>query len=92
MLDNSIKPFIDHNGKIKIWPSKKHAKYSVLCYLSNKLSTNTEYTEKDVNKIINEWHTFSDWPMLRRELCAHGFLLRNKDGSVYKLNNFIKKI
>ncbi|MFW5690904.1 MAG: DUF2087 domain-containing protein [Chloroflexota bacterium] len=36
-----------------------------------------------VNDLLNRWHTFEDWAVLRRELVDRRMLCRARDGSVY---------
>ncbi|ANW99868.1 hypothetical protein CSTERTH_12930 [Thermoclostridium stercorarium subsp. thermolacticum DSM 2910] len=59
--------------------SKKKDKLRVLEFLSDKFEKGKIYTEKGVNEIIKEAHTFNDAPLLRRELYDNGFLDRTRD-------------
>lgn len=79
----STENYLDKDQKIKAWPSKKDAKIEIVSYLSEKFEYDVFYTEKQVNEIINEWHTFRDYFLLRRELIEKGFLNRTRDGSQY---------
>ena len=38
-----------------------------------------EYSEKEVNSIIKQHHTFNDIPLLRRELISKKYLFRTDD-------------
>jgi hypothetical protein len=78
-----IERFLDSEGKIKQLPSKGEAKQAVLTHLGEKFSLDTEYTEKEVNAIIDTWHTFGDYFLLRRELVENQFLCRTRDGAKY---------
>lgn len=80
---NDIEKFLDDEGRIKSWPSKKALKYEVLKYLSTKFQTNHFYKEKEINEIIEKWHTFNDYFLLRRGLIDSKLLCRTKDGSKY---------
>ena len=42
-----------------------------------------QYSEKEINEIIDFSHSFNDTPLLRRELISQKFLDRKDDGSVY---------
>jgi diadenosine tetraphosphate (Ap4A) HIT family hydrolase len=77
--------FLDKQGRVKDWPSRKHlvSQPAVLVYLAEKFEPNRSYTEKEVNAILNQWATFGDWALLRRELFENGYLNRKKDGSAY---------
>ncbi len=75
--------FLDNQGKIKHLPSKGQAKRAVLAYLAEKFVYDRSYTEKEVNSIIDQWHTFGDYFVLRRELIDHKLLCRTNDGVKY---------
>ncbi len=75
--------FLDNEKRIKSWPAKKEKKQAVLLYLSTKFEKNRIYTEKEVNEIINDWHTFKDFFLLRRGLIEKKLLNRTWDGSQY---------
>jgi len=80
---NDIKRFMDDKGRVKIWPAKREMKYEILEYVSTKFECGKSYSEKEVNKIIEEWHTFSDYFMIRRGLIDCGLLSRTRSGSSY---------
>lgn len=79
----NISRFLDDNGKIKQLPSKKKTKFAVLSYLATKFSYKKNYTEKEINNIINNWHTFNDYFILRRELVEYKLICRTRDGAKY---------
>lgn len=81
-----IDRFIDIEGRIKIWPKKEEVKIEVLKYLATKFKYDYSYSEKEVNNIIINWHTFEDYFLLRRGLIDYKFLCRKKDGSEYWRN------
>ncbi|MDF2543195.1 MAG: hypothetical protein K0S47_2913 [Herbinix sp.] len=83
---NEVSNFLDSNGKIKLFPSKKRNKVLVLMYLASKFEPGIYYTEKEINAIIERNHTFEDKWLLRRELIDKGFLVRLTDGSKYWMN------
>ncbi|MDR1160466.1 MAG: DUF2087 domain-containing protein [Syntrophomonadaceae bacterium] len=78
-----ITQFLDEAGKIKSLPSKYHVRLAVLFYLSQKFAIHRNYTEKEINDLINQWHVFRDYFILRREMVDAGFMNREKDGSRY---------
>ena len=84
-MDN-IQRFLDECGKIKTWQSKKDKKIEILKYLSNKFEYDKFYTEKEVNAIIDEIHTFNDYFLLRCGMIDYKFLSRTKDGAKYWRN------
>ena len=80
---NEIKQFLDNDNKVKLWPSKKFKKDNIIKYLSTKFDIERRYTEKEINEILNKWHTFNDSPLLRRELFERKYLDRKRDCSEY---------
>lgn len=84
--NKSIRQFLDEDGRIAAFPAKKAVRILVLGYLAEKFETNKNYTEKQVNAICDDWHTFGDYFILRRSLIDEGFLLRENDGSCYWRN------
>jgi len=78
-----ITRFLDNSGKIMQLSEKKKVRVAILSYLAEKFETNHDYTEKDVNAICDEWHTFGDYFILRRELIDNGLLCRESNGSRY---------
>ena len=77
--------YLDNQGRVVDWPSRKFqdAQMAVRQYLASKFEVGKQYTEKEVNALLNEWATFGDWALLRRELFMHEMLHRLKDGSAY---------
>lgn len=78
-----IKRFLDDSGKIIQLPQKLKIRVAVLSYLAEKFEENRDYTEKEVNAICDDWHTFGDYFVLRRELVDFGLLFREATGSRY---------
>lgn len=64
-------------------PAKRAHRLLVLKYLASKFEIGKEYTEGQVNAIIDDWHTFGDYFILRRELVDNGLLRRLPNGSIY---------
>lgn len=83
MPAKSIAVFLDRNGKIKQIPVPSRTKVTVLEYLAGKFETGRTYTEKEVNAVIDAWHTFGDYFILRRLLIDYGLMERVLDGSRY---------
>lgn len=75
--------FLDEESKIRVYPSKRKKKLIVLEFLVEKFEMDKEYSEKEINEIIDNSHTFNDICLLRRELIDNRFLGRERDGSVY---------
>ena len=69
--------------KITRWPKKPSDKKNVIKWLSEKFSFDEIYSEKEVNEIVNQSHSFNDTTLLRRELISKKYLKRKDDGSEY---------
>jgi len=63
-----IKNFVDSDGKITQRPSKRSRQEMIVAYLSDQIPTDFRGSEKDINLILEQWHTFGDIALLRREL------------------------
>lgn len=79
----NISVFLDDAGKIKQIPAPNRTKIPVLAYLAGKFEEDRIYSEKEVNGIIDAWHTFGDYFILRRLLIDYNFLERTLDGAKY---------
>jgi len=85
---NTIKNFLDEKGRVTKWPAKRSKKIEVVKYISEKFEEDVIYSEKDVNVIIDQWHTYGDYFMLRRGMIEYQLLARTPNGSKYwKLKN-----
>src|SRR3954447_11183933 len=83
MKTYDVKRFLDRHGKIKFWPVKERDRVQVLTYLAQKFELNNAYSEREVNLVIDAWHTFGDYAELRRGLIDHQLLFRTPNGSRY---------
>ena len=77
------KALINEFDEIIRWPKKQSDKTYIIEFLSSKFEFDKQYSEKDVNVIINRYHSFNDVPLLRRELISRRYLARKDDGSRY---------
>ena len=80
-----LKNFLDEEGRLTAYPSKRKMKLYALIYISEKIEKGRIYTEKEINAVLNKWHTFGDPATLRRELYTHRFLDRDSYGKEYKM-------
>ena len=90
--ERNIKNFLDSCSRLTAYPSKRKMKLYAMLYLSEKFERGRVYTEKEVNVLLNEWHTFGDPATLRRELYNHRILNRSADGSKYALEAVLPAI
>lgn len=82
-----IEPFLDSQGRLKVFPAKRKKKLSALAYLAGKFEQGKIYTEREVNELLNQWHLFGDPATLRRELYNNCFFDRAANGSSYWLED-----
>ena len=81
-----LKNYLDELERVTKWPSKRRkSKFQrlVLQYLASKLEPGATYTEKQVNTLLNQYHTFNDPALLRREMVDRRIIERKRDGSAY---------
>jgi hypothetical protein len=84
MLEQAeLKNHLDGEGRLMLWPSKRTLQLVALDYLASKFEAEKVYSEKEVNTLLGQFHTFGDAALLRRELYEKGLLNRAKDGSEY---------
>jgi len=84
-LKKELRGFLDDDGRLHKYPAKYKRQILSLYYLASKFEVDKRYTEREVNEILKEWHTFDDWAMLRRDMFDSRFLGREADGSAYWL-------
>ncbi len=84
---NTLKGYLDENGKFDRFPGKKQKKKQALMlqYLADKFDAGKKYTEKEVNEILNQHHSFNDPATLRRLMFGSGLINRTLDGKAYWL-------
>jgi len=78
-----MEPLINESDKITRWPKRPSEKEDAMLFLASKFIKRKEYSEGEVNDIIEAYHTFNDTPLLRRELISRKYLSRKDDGSIY---------
>ena len=80
-----IDGYINESGKLWCMPGKKQRKkWEVLLrYLASKFEFEKQYSETQVNEIINAQTVFKDPATLRRLMWGSGLLKRTLDGTAY---------
>ena len=84
-LTHILRNFLDAEGKLTAFPAKRKMKIYALLYLAQRIPTDTDFSEREINDILLDWHTFADPATLRRELYDYRVLDRSRDGKVYRL-------
>ena len=83
-LPRELRPFVDEQGRLTRWPARLKIKRMAIDYLAPRFAPGREYTEREVNELLLQWHTFGDWALLRRLLCDWGYMARERDGTRYR--------
>ena len=84
---------INEHDQITRWTKKASDKELVITFLGTKFENNHNYSEKEINRMIENYHLFEDTTLLRRELISRKILSRHDDGTKYWkiheiINNF----
>ena len=84
-LPRTINRFLDEQGRLLGWPSKRRDQLLLLEYLAAQFEPRRDYTEKEVNALlIQHMHpVFKDYAIVRRALYDYRFIDRERDGSRY---------
>lgn len=78
-----IRAFLDENGRLKALPAKRRKKLAALWYLAQKIEKGGEYSETQINDILDAWTCFHDPATLRRELYNAHLLNRTANCALY---------
>ena len=68
---------------MRAFPAKYRKQLLALWYLAGKLDAGRQYTQPEINDLLNDWALFHDPATLRRELYNKRLLNRTDDGSRY---------
>ena len=64
-LPRPLRPFIDEVGRISQWPTRQKTQRMAAALLARRFVPGRDYTEKEVNALLMDGHTFADWALLR---------------------------
>ena len=83
----TLEGYLDDNGKFAQFPGKKQKKKQTLMleYLAEKFTAGKKYTEREVNELLNQYHSFNDPATLRRLMFGSRLINRTLDGRSYWL-------
>mgnify|MGYP002768166199 FL=1 len=80
---SELRPFLDEQGRLTAIPAKHRKKLLALWYLAGKIEAGRQYTEPEINDLLDEWALPRDHASLRRELYNNRLLNRTADCSRY---------
>ena len=83
----ALEGYVDELGKFNQLPGKrqKNRQALMLQFLAEKFVKGKKYSEKEVNAILNQYHSFNDPATLRRLMFGKKLLNRTLDGRSYWL-------
>ena len=84
-LPRPLRPFVNDDGRLSQRPSRHKTQRMAAAWMATRFALGQNYTEKEVNAVIMNGHTFADWALIRRALCDWRFLDREGNGSRYGL-------
>ncbi|MCU5523495.1 DUF2087 domain-containing protein [Bacillus cereus] len=79
--DTTIRNFFDKEERLKSIPGQKK-KLVLLELLISKLDAGNQYTEKEINTFIKQYH--DDFCTIRREFIVHRFM--DREDNMYRIN------
>jgi hypothetical protein len=84
-IELTLKNYLTEDKKLKAMPTKNKLKGLAYYYLATKFEKEKQYTEKEVNAVINNACAFTDPATLRRDLIELKYLKRTSDCKTYWL-------
>ena len=87
-----LRPFLDERLRLTALPAKQRKKLPALYYLAGKFEPARDYSESEVNDLLDTWSTFHDPAALRRELFNHCLLNRTDNCARYWLEADIPEL
>ncbi len=84
-LPRELRPFIDEAGRLTQWPGRQKVQRMAITLLARRFEPGRDYTEREVNFVLMDGHTFADWALLRRSLVDWRYLDRDGSGHAYRL-------
>lgn len=87
MLPRELRPFVDDGGRLMQWPSRHKVQRMAVALIARRFEPARRYSERELNGLVMDGHTFADWALLRRSLVDWKFMARVADGSAYWLTD-----
>ena len=83
LIRSELKSFLDDEMRLTAMPAKRRKQLLGLFLIADRLPEDGEWTERELNALLNTMHTFGDPAMIRRELFELGWLDRDLYGKRY---------
>jgi DNA-binding transcriptional ArsR family regulator len=78
-----LRRYLDRSGRIVLWPPKRTEQHKLHVYLAGKFEAGREYTEREVNDVLQRWSEARDHVTLRRDMYDLHLLERTRNGARY---------
>ncbi|MBD5161096.1 MAG: DUF2087 domain-containing protein [Oscillibacter sp.] len=78
-----LRSFLNEKMQLVSLPARHKKKLAAYYYLAGKLEAGRQYTEAEINDILDQWTVFHDPATLRREMYNKRLLHRTRDGGRY---------
>lgn len=78
-----LKSFLNDDMQLTALPAKYKKQLVAYYYLATKIDGQKQYTEKEINEILNKWTVFKDPATLRREMFNKRLINRTSDCRQY---------
>lgn len=82
-IRHELKSFMDEDGRITALPVKYKRRLIIYYYISEKIEAGKNYTESEINDILDSWTLFHDPATLRRGMFELSLLNRSEDCREY---------
>ena len=83
IIKTELRSFMNESGQLTALPGKYKKKLIAYYYLATKIEIARQYTEPEINELLNQWTAFRDPATLRRELYNKQLLDRTTDCRTY---------
>lgn len=78
-----LRRYMNREGKLTMLPLRQADRQAALAFLAEQIEPLRDYTEKEINALIQNQLAFDDFATIRRELYNNRFLDREPNGSRY---------
>ena len=78
-----LKNYLNEEGRLISFPSKRKLKIASMFYIASRIDAGVQFSEKEMNDIINKMCCFNDAALIRREMYDYRFINRTSDGKIY---------
>lgn len=68
IIVKELKPFLNESGQLTVLPARHKKRLYAFYYIAKKMEAGREYTEMEINSLINSATEFNDPATIRREL------------------------